>query len=90
MSIHIDLTDFDDDDIVEYAEEQLGMFKEQNHISDTDTDDLLEELSFRGVSLFEFETPHNIMSKDLLERLYNNIDKVNLTELKQFLNKRGI
>lgn len=87
MSIYIDLTDFDDDDIVEYAEEQLGMFQEQNRISDMDTDYLLEELSYRGISVFEFEFPHTIMSKDLIEGLYKNIDKVNLIELEQFLKK---
>lgn len=89
MNINVDvsLEDFYDDDIVEYAEDSLGMFQEQSRIYDFDTDDLLEELSCRGIPIFDFDFPHNIMSKDLIEGLYENIDKVDFVELEQFLKK---
>lgn len=89
MSVIIDLDDFDYGDIREFAKDNLDMV---DNISEIDTDDILEELSYRGVHINQnFYYPNNsIIDADLIERFIGGFGDINKEEFEELLQKHGL
>lgn len=64
--INIDLHDFDDDDIKNYAKDHLGMMEDVS-IKDFDDRELLKELDLRGGYNIE-NAKYSLIEADLIER----------------------
>jgi hypothetical protein len=84
MSINIDLEDFDDDEIMDYAKNHLDMF-ESSDLSYFDSSDLEEELIGRGFYNFKLGEV-SLTQRDLIDRFFELLREENYKQLNKRLN----
>lgn len=92
MSITVNIDEFDDDEVIEYAKNTLNMMTGKEALGDFDEYELVEKLEGRGYIIIDKNYyPYNdIITADLLQRVNDNIGKIDNKELEWFLNERGI
>lgn len=93
MNITVDIEEFDDDEVIEYAKNNLDMMTGNEALGDFDEYELVKELEGRGYIVSDKSTyyPHNdLITADLLKRVNDNIGKIDNKDLEEFLQKRGL
>lgn len=76
----VDLSDFDDEDVIERGLELAN------------DEELKKELTDRGFIFKEAEptVERDIVSQSLIDRFLEGFDKINREELEEFLNRQGV
>lgn len=92
MNITVELSDFSDEEIESYAKKHLGMMTDIESLELYDVDELVEELEGRGYIIIDRNYyPYNdLITADLLQRVNDNIGKIDRNDLEEFLQKRGL
>lgn len=86
IKIKVSLDDFSEEDIISYAENELGMFSNWEEIEDCL---LLEELSSRGIGNFDIYDS-NILYSAALENISANLESIPVQEFENLIKKYNL
>jgi len=86
IKVQISLYDFKEEDIVSYAKNELGMFSD---LTELETSDLLEELSFRGIQNFDIYDS-NILYSAALGNILANLEDIPVEEFQNLIKKYNL